>query len=130
MAFGGKVDHGVWLVGFKQMLYKLGVADVAVHENMPRIIGQRGEILGITGVGEFVQIDNRIPGPTTGKDVTGADEAGTAGNKEGCHKIPRDYQNATTSIMTDALFMPNRANCCPRKGTIKIGALPAFPTFI
>lgn len=40
MAFGGKVDHGVWLVGFKQMLYKLGVADVTVHKNMPRITGQ------------------------------------------------------------------------------------------
>ena len=40
MAFGGKVDHGVWLVGFKQMLYKLSVADVTVHKNMPRITGQ------------------------------------------------------------------------------------------
>jgi len=30
MAFGGKVDHGAWLIGFEQMIYKLCVVDVAV----------------------------------------------------------------------------------------------------
>ena len=40
MAFGGKVDHSVGPIGLEEMLHKLCIADVAMHENMPRIAGQ------------------------------------------------------------------------------------------
>ena len=42
MAFGGKVDHSVGPIGLEEMLHKLCIADVAMHENMPRIAGQFG----------------------------------------------------------------------------------------
>lgn len=87
MAFGGKVDHGIVPIGLEGMLHNLCITDVSMHENMPRIAGQQGHVFGITRIGELVQIDNRIPDRTSGKDITGADEPRTAGNKDGCHKI-------------------------------------------
>ena len=88
MAFGCKVDHGVGLMSFEQMLDKFLVADVSVHENVVRALMQRGKVFQISGVGQLVQIDNGITRCATGKNVAGADESGSSGHEQCSHIFP------------------------------------------
>ena len=60
MAFGGEVDHGARPVLRQQPLHQRTVADVALHEDVTGVAAQAGQILGIAGVGELVEIDHRL----------------------------------------------------------------------
>ena len=44
----------------------------------------------IPGIGQFVQIDDRVTSSAAGKDIAGADEPGTSGNEQCSHIFPRD----------------------------------------
>ena len=81
--FGGEVDDGARTVLREQRRDQRAVADVAAHEIMPRVIGQRREVAQVAGVGEQVEIDHRLAG--RGEPVqheVGADEAGAAGDQD------------------------------------------------
>jgi hypothetical protein len=59
------------------------VADVAAHEDVPRIALQRREVLQIAGVGQLVEVDDTfimLLEPV--EHEVCADEAGTSGNKD------------------------------------------------
>ena len=90
MAFGREVDYGVGLVGLEQILDKFRVADISMHKNMARTVLQRGQIFQIPGIGQFVYIDDCVTSRAAGKDIAGADEPGTSGNKQCSHIFPRD----------------------------------------
>ena len=60
MRLGRKVDDGPWLVLIEQALYQFGIANVAAHKNVPRIILERNKILLIASVGQLVQVENRL----------------------------------------------------------------------
>jgi hypothetical protein len=43
--------------GRQQAARQVAVADVAVHEEVPRVTGQRGEVFAIAGIGQLVEVD-------------------------------------------------------------------------
>ena len=55
----GKVDDRPRPVSIQQARDKLGIADVAAHENVAGVIGDACEIVEIAGVREFVETDDR-----------------------------------------------------------------------
>ena len=55
--FGGEVDDGVGRKLVQQGVHQRRVANVAVHEAIPRIGRHRLQVLEVPGVGELVQID-------------------------------------------------------------------------
>ena len=64
------------------------VADVALDENVARVALQGGEVLEVAGVGQRVEIDDRLIGlgqPV--EDEVAADEAGSAGDEDRVHWI-------------------------------------------
>ena len=87
MRFGRKIDDGTGLVLRQQAVDQRRVAEISVDKHMPRIAIQRGEVLPVAGIGELVQVDDRLAG--AGQPVqheVAADEAGTAGNED-CHAV-------------------------------------------
>jgi len=64
MAFSGEVNDGARFVFVEQTRYQIGIANVTTYERMPCVTLQAGKVLQITGVGEFVEIDNGIVAPT------------------------------------------------------------------
>ena len=81
--FGGKIDDGAGLVLGKQFGDEVEVADVALDENVAGIATQAGEILEVAGVGQRVEVDDRLVGlrqPV--EDEIAADETGTAGDED------------------------------------------------
>ena len=81
--FRREIDDRPRAVLRQQRRHERAVADVAAHELMPGIAGQRLEVAQVAGVGEQVEIDHRLPG--RGEPVqheVGADEAGTAGDED------------------------------------------------
>lgn len=63
-------------------LWQAGIADVALHKDMPSIADQRGQVLTIASVGEQGEVDDRFIG--LGKPVQNeirADKTGAPGNK-------------------------------------------------
>ena len=62
MAFGSKVQHGTGAVLGRQRVHKGTVAQVALHKGMLRVALQADQVLQITCVGQFVQIDDGIYG--------------------------------------------------------------------
>lgn len=87
MAFGGKVQHGAGAVLGEQGIYQGAVTQVALHEDMARIALQAREVFQVAGVGEFVEVDDRLVGldqPVEHKIAT--NEAGTASDQN-CHSL-------------------------------------------
>ena len=84
MAFGGEVEHGTRPVLGQQALHQSAVADAAVHKLVPRIALQAGEVFKVAGVGEQVEVDDRLValGQPVEHEVA-ADESGTAGDEDG-----------------------------------------------
>jgi len=84
VAFGGEVEHGARPALGQQALHQGSVADAAVHELVPRIGLQAGEVFEVAGVGEQVEVDDRLValGQPVEHEVA-ADESGTAGDKDG-----------------------------------------------
>jgi hypothetical protein len=58
--FGGKIDDGAGLVLGKQAADEVKVADVALDEGVARIALQAGEVLEVAGVGQRVEVDDRL----------------------------------------------------------------------
>ncbi len=86
VALGGEMDDGAGLVLGKQAVDQLTVADVALHEDMPRVALQGGEVLQVARVGEGIQIDHRLVAHREPVQYeVCADEAGAAGY-ENSHK--------------------------------------------
>jgi hypothetical protein len=84
VAFSRKVQHRARPVLGQQALDQRTVADVAVHEMVPCIPLQAGEVFAVARVGEFVQIDDGFVVPTQPVEhEIAADEAGAAGDEDG-----------------------------------------------
>ncbi len=92
----GEVDDGARAVLAEDRVKQVGVADVAVHKAVAtfrqRRLGQRRQVLEITGVGKQVQIDERsrfVFEPV--EHEVCADKAGTAGDQDRllcvCHGV-------------------------------------------
>lgn len=81
VGLGGEVEQGARLVARQQAGHQVGIADVAVHEQVARIAGQRGQVVQVAGVGELVEVDDRLvaAGQPVENEI-GADEACSA-----CH---------------------------------------------
>ena len=78
MRFGRKINHCARLVFSQQLADQIKVADIAVGKDMLGVAFETGEIFEIAGVGEFVEVDDRliiVSQPVEHK--IGADKAGT-----------------------------------------------------
>ena len=87
MAFGGKVQDGPRLVLRQQAGDQLGIPNITLHEDVPRVALQRCQRFQVAGIGQLVEVDDGLVGlgqPV--EDEVGTDEAGCAGNKKG-HKV-------------------------------------------
>ena len=86
MGLGGEVGDGVDLMFGKELRDEGGIADVAVRENVARVGREIGEVGGVAGVGEGVEVDElrerRAGFQEALADEVGADKAGTAGDEE------------------------------------------------
>jgi hypothetical protein len=60
VAFGREVHHRARPMLFEQPPEQRRVADVALHEAVPGVAGQRGQVLQVAGVGQGVQVDHRL----------------------------------------------------------------------
>jgi hypothetical protein len=83
MRLGGKIDDRPRPVPCQQLRHDCAIADVAAHEFVPGIMGKRSEIAEVAGVGEQVEIEDRLAlcGEPI-QDEVGADEAGAAGDED------------------------------------------------
>ena len=85
VGLGGEVDDGVDRVVGQEARDEGVVADVALREDVPRVAGEVGQVGGIAGVGERVEVDE--PGQRGAglgqalPDEIGADEAAAAGDQ-------------------------------------------------
>jgi hypothetical protein len=90
VGFGGEVEDAVDLVFAEEFGDEAGVADIAVGEGVSRIALDGGEVFGISGVSEFVEVNDFIDGESVFlggiaeevMDEVGADKAGAAGDEE------------------------------------------------
>jgi hypothetical protein len=81
MALGGKMHDRLRSVPAQQFRYERTVPDIPVREHMPRIIRYALQILDIAGIGQLIEIDDRVIG--LGKPFqyeVRSDEPGPAGH--------------------------------------------------
>ena len=82
---GGKVDHRVDRVLGEEAGHEGRVADVALRKDITRAAGEVGEVGGIAGVGQRIEVDEPREGRArfseTLADEVGADEAAAAGDE-------------------------------------------------
>jgi hypothetical protein len=83
VALGGEVDERPRAVLGQEPRHEFAVGDVAPHEPVPRVIGQAREVGQVAGVGELVEVHDRLVGggEPVEHEVT-ADEAGAAGDED------------------------------------------------
>ena len=87
MTFSGEMNDGAWPVLVEQRADECAVADIALHEDMPRVAGQRRKIGGVARISQLVQIEHRlITARQPIQHEVRADEAGTASHQN--HEIP------------------------------------------
>lgn len=60
MRLGCEIQHGTRLMGGKQLVDQFAIANIAVHEDMPRIALKRCKVFQIAGIGELVEVDDRL----------------------------------------------------------------------
>ena len=60
MAFGGQMHDPVGLERFERRAHRRGVADVALHEMVARVGGDRRERGQIAGIGQLVEHEQRM----------------------------------------------------------------------
>src|SRR5690606_1197886 len=84
---GGEVEDD--LHALHELVDERGVADVALHEDVPPLVGEVLEVLQVSGVGEQVEVHHlgARPGAEEVAHEVGADEAGPARN-EALHGAP------------------------------------------
>ena len=84
MALGGEVHDGARPVLGEQPVEQRPVADVTLHEHMPRVAAQRIEVVQVAGVGQRVEVDDGLVARCEPvENEVAADEAGAAGDEEG-----------------------------------------------
>ena len=84
MAFGGEMDQCPWTMRVQQLADQRPVANIAVHELVPRITVQAAQRIQVAGIGELVKIDHQLVAlcqPVEHKVPT--DKSGTARNQNG-----------------------------------------------
>ncbi len=82
VGFGGEVDDGAGLVFGEQFGDQVEVFDVAFDEDVARIALQRGQVLQVAGVGEGIEVEDRLAGTRYPvQDKVCADEAGATGDE-------------------------------------------------
>ena len=86
MGLGGEIRDGVDLVLGEELGHEGGVTDIAMGEDIARVGCEVGQIGGIAGVSEGVEVDEfrerRALFEETLTDEVGADKAGAAGDEE------------------------------------------------
>ena len=83
VALGGEVHDGARAMRGEQVPDPLALADVALHETVPRVVAHRVQIAGVAGVGQLVEVDDRLARRLDGRDdEIRADEPGPAGDEE------------------------------------------------
>ena len=82
MAFSSKIDDGKRLMLFQQACHQCPVSNVSLHKNVIGMLGQARQILEITGISQFIQIDDP-PQPACDpfQNEIGAYKAGTTGDE-------------------------------------------------
>ena len=82
MAFSSQMDDTVYTILLHDFLHLFVVADVGFDESVVRLVFDVLQIGQVTGVGQFVQVDNVILGIFVDEqsDYMAADESGTASN--------------------------------------------------
>ncbi|CFW50799.1 Uncharacterised protein [Bordetella pertussis] len=82
MRFGGEIDDGAGPVFAQQPAHQRRVGDVAMHQQMARVIAQCGQVGRVAGVGQQVQVDHRLiaAGQPAQHEIR-TDEAGAAGDE-------------------------------------------------
>ncbi len=84
MALGGKVHDRARSVFGQKPIEQGPVADVAAHEAVARVAFERSQIFQVAGVGECVEIDDRLVALREPVEhEVAADEAGAAGHEHG-----------------------------------------------
>jgi len=79
VALGGEIDDRARLVFGQQFANQGTITDVALHEEVPTVALQTGQILQIAGIGELVEIEDRfVVGFKPVEYEVRADEAGAA----------------------------------------------------
>ena len=87
MAFGSEVQDGPGLVLRQQAGDQPGVPNITLHKDMPRVAVQRCQRFQVAGIGQLVEVDDRLVGLSQPvEDKVGTDEAGSAGDKNR-HKV-------------------------------------------
>ena len=83
VAFGGEVDEGAGPMGAEERGDQSGVADVSIDEVVAGVAAEAGEVVGIAGVGEQVEVDDGGSGGLEPlENEVGADEARAAGDQD------------------------------------------------
>jgi len=84
MAFGGQVHNDVRLCVRQYAVHLFGIGDVRLHKLVARVVGHAGQRVQITGVGELVQVDDRVLAVIDQLAYHGgANKAGAAGDQYG-----------------------------------------------
>ena len=115
MRLGGEVDHRRRPVFPQQAHDQLGVADVAVHERVARVVGRAGEIVEIAGVSELVEADHRrARAAEPFEHEIRADKAGRAGHQDrpavaAARIVDRSGRGHVKSVSE---WLPRSARCC------------------
>ena len=87
---GGEIHHGRGLVLFEQFCHPRPVADIALHETVPGVLGHLGQRLQAAGIGQLVERNDRgVCFADRHPHKTASDEARAAGYEYGwiflCH---------------------------------------------
>ena len=76
------MHDGAGTMGVEHFAHARAVEDVAMHEDVPRVVFQRNKIGGVARIGQLVQVDDcRAAIGNPAEHEIGADEAGAAGDK-------------------------------------------------
>jgi hypothetical protein len=81
MRFSGKMYQRAWPMSGQELRDELKITNVALNKNVPGVIRKSGEIFQITGIGQYIEIDDllrRLLQPL--KDEIAADKTCAAGN--------------------------------------------------
>ena len=102
MRLSREVDDGAGSVLVQKAGKQRSIPKIAVHKHVACITVQTGEVLQVAGVGEFVQVDDRlVAGGQPVDHKIAADEAGAAGDKYGHVRGSRSANALPTRSLAD-----------------------------
>ena len=98
VALGCEIDDGPRPVKAQQMQHQVSITDVAADEYVSRIALERGEIAEIAGVGQLVEVDDRLVAAVEPvENEIGTDEPGTSGHQNHAGSTRRGHLRAFLS---------------------------------